>query len=322
MKKSSDSKAARETHPLALVILSGQETGREISLQSERELLLGRLSTADIVVEDDKSSRRHARITVAGGGITLEDLASANGTFLNGQKISRTNLKEGDQIRIGAFQFMVSAQRCVSPEAQEWWEQTGQKADAAKAQPKKAKAPAPLIAGQLKEVSLVELLQLLSNSRKSGMLTIRSDFGVGKIYLVEGQITHAAINDRTAKQPEKTVYRLLRWTSGNFKLEPPDDHLPTVNITENTDALLLEGLQKGDELSGLDGELLPQNAKLALTQPLPGRLRDLLPEELDLCQLVHEHKTLSDILDHHAGSDLEVYTLLTGLLRRKFITTI
>ncbi len=319
MKKSSTSKPACGPVPLALVILSGKETGREISLQADRELLLGRLSTADVLVEDDNSSRRHARILVADGGVTLEDLGSANGTFVNGQKTTRTPLKEGDQIRIGAFQFMVSAQHSVSPQAQEWWEQTSQKEEAAKAQPKKTRAPAPLISGQLKEVSLVELLQLLSNSRKSGMLTIRSDLGAGKIYLVEGQITHAAINDRTAKQPEKTVYRLLRWTSGSFKLEPPDDCQPTVKITENTDSLLLEGLQKGDELSGLDGELPPPNARLALAQPLPGQLRDLSPEELDICQLVHEHKTLAGILDHHPGSDLEAYSRLAGLLRRKFI---
>ncbi|MEZ5963240.1 MAG: FHA domain-containing protein [Planctomycetota bacterium] len=74
--------------------------GREVEVRDG--LVLGRLASADVVVNDSKASRRHAVVHCAGSVAEIEDLASSNGTMLNGKKVQRRALRDGDAIQIGA----------------------------------------------------------------------------------------------------------------------------------------------------------------------------------------------------------------------------
>jgi len=73
--------------------------------KSEHELgdvlTIGRQSTNDVVVLEERASRKHCRIVREGGAYVLQDLDSANGTYLNGAKVARQPLEHGDEIRIG-----------------------------------------------------------------------------------------------------------------------------------------------------------------------------------------------------------------------------
>jgi DNA-binding winged helix-turn-helix (wHTH) protein len=74
---------------------------REIELE-DGDNLLGREKGVLVWIDDPAVSRHHARIRVAAGRATLEDLDSKNGTFVNGRAIdARTPLSDGDQLRIG-----------------------------------------------------------------------------------------------------------------------------------------------------------------------------------------------------------------------------
>ena len=74
---------------------------REVQLL-EGENVIGRDPDAALWVDHASVSRRHARVLVAGGKATLEDLESKNGTLLNGKKIGkRMALADGDEVRIG-----------------------------------------------------------------------------------------------------------------------------------------------------------------------------------------------------------------------------
>ena len=64
--------------------------------------MVGRDRTCTIVLAHPAVSRRHARITVAGQAPVLEDLQSANGTYVNNARIERVVLKPGDIVRFGA----------------------------------------------------------------------------------------------------------------------------------------------------------------------------------------------------------------------------
>jgi len=64
-------------------------------------LVFGRTSGCDVVVDDTKASRRHARLVVESGVVEIEDLDSSNGTLLNGKPIQRRMLRDGDEVRIG-----------------------------------------------------------------------------------------------------------------------------------------------------------------------------------------------------------------------------
>ena len=85
----------------ALKFISGKYQGGEFPLKGDKQLIIGRSSELDIVLVEDMVSRKHAKITLSAGKITIEDLWSTNGTFVNGEKVKTSRLKEGDRILVG-----------------------------------------------------------------------------------------------------------------------------------------------------------------------------------------------------------------------------
>ncbi len=80
---------------------------REIPILNE-EFLLGRGTDCDLRLHDNAVSRHHCLIRVRGGELSLADLGSSNGTYLNGTRVlSQTALQTGDEIRIGAARYLV-----------------------------------------------------------------------------------------------------------------------------------------------------------------------------------------------------------------------
>jgi len=74
---------------------------REVAL-SEGENILGRGTDSLVWIDAQSVSRRHARVMVASGLATLEDLGSKNGTFVNNVRLaSPIALRDGDELRIG-----------------------------------------------------------------------------------------------------------------------------------------------------------------------------------------------------------------------------
>jgi hypothetical protein len=63
--------------------------------------VLGRVAGCDLVIDDGKASRKHARFHVEGGVVEIEDLQSSNGTLLNDKPVTRRMLRGGDRIQIG-----------------------------------------------------------------------------------------------------------------------------------------------------------------------------------------------------------------------------
>lgn len=79
--------------------------------------LLGRDSDCAIVIDASGVSRHHARITASAAGVTVEDLGSKNGTWVNGARLdSRAMLADGDELRVGIVTMTVrlAAQRDTS----------------------------------------------------------------------------------------------------------------------------------------------------------------------------------------------------------------
>ncbi len=65
-------------------------------------VMVGRDRTCSIVLSHPAVSRRHARITLSGSAMVLEDLQSANGTYVNNTRVDKVKLKAGDVVRFGA----------------------------------------------------------------------------------------------------------------------------------------------------------------------------------------------------------------------------
>ena len=77
------------------------ETNEKYPIQGEN-IMVGRDRTCAIVLTHPAVSRRHARITLSGREFVLEDLQSANGTYVNNTRVERAKLKAGDVVRFGA----------------------------------------------------------------------------------------------------------------------------------------------------------------------------------------------------------------------------
>jgi len=77
------------------------EANEKHSIEGE-SVMVGRDRTCSIVLTHPAVSRRHARITLAGTSCVVEDLKSANGTYVNNTRIERAKLKAGDVVRFGA----------------------------------------------------------------------------------------------------------------------------------------------------------------------------------------------------------------------------
>ena len=87
---------------ICLRIEEGADTGKTVNLSKGGVYLIGR-ENADLVLDDEKVSRKHAEIGLYGpGAYVLRDLASTNGTFVNGRRVSeKTKLKHWDLIGVG-----------------------------------------------------------------------------------------------------------------------------------------------------------------------------------------------------------------------------
>jgi hypothetical protein len=72
-----------------------------------QDLVIGRSSSCDIVVGGLSVSRRHARLIRRDSRWVLQDLASTNGTLINGTRVGRCELRPGDHLSLGAARFRV-----------------------------------------------------------------------------------------------------------------------------------------------------------------------------------------------------------------------
>jgi hypothetical protein len=85
-------------------VVEGPDTGKEFDLSGAATV--GRDPSAGVSIDDPEASREHASLTVAGTTVTVQDLGSTNGTFVNGERLSAAReLSETDKLRIGTTVF-------------------------------------------------------------------------------------------------------------------------------------------------------------------------------------------------------------------------
>jgi len=302
----------------ALRFISGKYQGGEYPLQESGELVIGRSSELDMVLIEDMVSRKHAKIALAPGQITISDLGSTNGTFVNGEKVKRARLKEGDRILIGTsiLKLVLIAKQAGAPvmDARAAQQQLEKSAAAVE----KRTGGRTAVQGRLEEVPLVDLLQLLSTSKKTGAIVIKGYRG-GRVHLRAGKVVAAVIDADPTLPPKKALYRMVAWTQGGFEFVPQEGELPPFpnEIVESTEHLVMEAMHQADEMGR--GGLPAATAAIGIAMPLTTKLRDLPPDEIDLVQLVHNYGVVQAVLDRAAGSDLEVSQKLAALITRGYL---
>ncbi|MBN1960403.1 MAG: DUF4388 domain-containing protein [Deltaproteobacteria bacterium] len=299
---------------LALKFISGRYHSGEIELPEEGELSIGRTPERDLVLAEDMVSRMHAQLVIRRDALYLTDLGSTNGTFLNGEKIKRAELKLHDRILIGT-----SILKVIDPA--EFSTGASERADVKAMMERLGKRPADssTMSGDITEVPLPDLLQLFATNQKSGMLTISSELR-GKIYIKEGKLIYAVIIGELPLSPIKALGRMLLWEKGAFVLEALDDKIEFAEtFASDTESILLELMRQVDELKRLRSRVPDDEAQLSLRVPLVSPLSALAKLDLDTLQLAINFGLVRDIIDRSTGTDFEAYTSIEKLLNKGYL---
>src|SRR4051812_4473060 len=93
-----------------LVVEKGAARSRAIRLHSE-ETIVGRRHGCDLRIPSASVSRRHCLLSFRDGFLSVEDLLSANGTYLNGERVAgKQVVRPGDRLDVGPVTFVVEYQ--------------------------------------------------------------------------------------------------------------------------------------------------------------------------------------------------------------------
>ena len=276
-----------------------------------KEIVVGRSSDLDMVLVEEMVSRKHARIAYENDAVVIEDLGSTNGTFVNGEKIKRAQLKEGDRVLIGTSILKVIVMDGSSHE------QGRPNLEVVAAQ-RRTSSPRTM-SGSIDEVPLPDLLQLFSTSKKSGALVIRTEEDIGRIYLTKGIIYYATINDLSDLPPIKCIFRMLTWQKGLFDFDATDTREFPKPVEVTVQEILMESLRQLDELNAFRDQLPALSARIVLDAPLVPPLRDLSPDELDVLQLAHNFSRFGTLLDRSLATDVDTARIVLKLMQKNYL---
>jgi hypothetical protein len=293
----------------AMRFISGKYQGGEFPLPPNSEIIVGRSSDLDMVLVEDMVSRKHAKISVDTEQVTIQDLGSTNGTFVNGERVKRATLNDGDRVLIGTsiIKLVTSdAPLSAAPAAKK----IQQVAEARRTNQVRS------MSGAIDEVPLPDLLQLFGSSRKTGVLVVKTETDQGKIYLEKGIIVHATINDLEHLAPEKCLYRIITWRRGTFYMEPAEDGTLPQRVQLSCEGALMEGLRTLDEVNRV--ELPPMDSRISLARPLTAKLRDLTPEQLDVFQGAIEQTHVEAVFNNCPVDDIEIAKSLAVLIEKGY----
>lgn len=280
------------------------------------EVEIGRGRDAHLILDDEMLSRRHARVWESEGRLFLEDLHSTNGTYVNGERIERSEIQVGDRVLLGTTIFAVTLAH-GSLETKPGDIATSESPDPSASQSYQSNGR---FSGELAQVPLPDLLQFLATTGQSGVLIVQSH-RVARLFLRQGLLEHAEFTDHHGLEAEKVLFRVLSWQVGTFSLQGSFDEpdITALGLASSTEALLMEGMRRLDEIRELWPFEQLFDCELFLASPVVPPFRALPPELLDTLQLVVNCTRVEAILDHSLVSDLETVQDLTYLVQNGYV---
>ncbi len=165
--------------------------------------------------------------------------------------------------------------------------------------------------GSLSELSLPDVIQLVSVSGKTGSFAISRDDEIGRIYLRDGQIVDASIG---ALRGEHAVYELAIWSRGDFEFRSGEE-TDQITVHKSNANLMMEAARRLDEWRVLSRKI----PSLDLIPFFPGKERGqdqvtLSPHEWILVTKVDGARSIDDIAVELRWSAFDVSKLLFGMI--------
>jgi len=179
--------------------------------------------------------------------------------------------------------------------------------------------------GNVEQMPLVDLIQLLTMNRRSGALTVTTAGGTGEVRFEDGDVVDTIFR---RLEGEKAFYRLMGERDGHFAFVPGAISVGAQRMGIATSSLIMESVRQVDEVARRRKEVAPggeallvqeRSAELARISQLPRSAED--PKDIaaltrELVLALQTPRTLDELLDHSAAPDLEILEAL-GELRRQ-----
>lgn len=166
-------------------------------------------------------------------------------------------------------------------------------------------------AGRVTDMPVVDVIQTIEISRKSGVIQFVGERGrQAAIYFRDGKVIDA---EAGTLQGEDAVYRLLTWSEGEFEVVFRTVRRREV-ITTSSQGLLMEGMRRLDEWSRLLEQLPPLTHRFEIdTGELAGRLGDVPDDNNRILRLIDGKRTLLEVIDASDFGDLECIQAIARL---------
>lgn len=291
-----------------LRFVAGKYEGQQFPLDG-KSFIAGRSTEVDLVLADDAVSRKHLRFYPARGCYWVRDLGSRNGTLVNGTKVLHAMLRTGDRLAIGSSLARIEEVGADDvPKDRAGESKKGVEATAGRS-----------MTGSLEDIPLMDVLQWLATSRKTGTLKVKDQRDrEGRLHLREGQIYYATIGGSQTLHPEKALLRMLLWTRGSFDLESTAIEEVDQEINMSLEHMLMEAARQEDELKNLHKRhKLPEHGDtVEIVKPSPVKWSELQQEELGLLQTLYEKSDWFDILDTSEHDDVTLAKQLVALKKK------
>jgi DNA-binding response OmpR family regulator len=213
---------------------------------------------------------------------------------------------DGDRIRLGTY----LRKPLHGEEVLARIEQILRRVEAAKAVSGESRE----IEGNLAQIPLVDLLQILAVNKKSGRLAVEREGERAEIALADGRVVDAQMGSAAG---EKALYRLLTRREGQFAFVPGP--APGAGrIDRKLEELVLEGLRQADEVARLLPSL-PQPADLVELAVHPSEIpAGLHPVTEEVVALLRAPRRFEEVVDRCRASDLEAIRAVLALLEHGY----
>ena len=160
--------------------------------------------------------------------------------------------------------------------------------------------------GDLQQMPLVDLLQLLAMNRRTGVLAVSTPAGAGELRVADGEVLDAVYR---RLEGEKAFYRLLSEREGSFVFAPGTP--PAVaRVTKGTSTLLMEAMRQKDEVDRIRRDLGVGAAYVTSDEPPDDDEPRLVG---DVREALSQPRTLDELIDELPSPDLEVLHVLVKL---------
>lgn len=212
-----------------------------VKLSKNKPLTIGRSKGNDLILPVGMVSREHARVWWNGETFEIRDLGSSNGTFVNEAKVERRALANGDQIKIGPYELSfraVTADAGKPAGGEETMLEVTQnisKRDLFEA--------SSTFSGNIGEMKLDEVFQLIDFNRKTGSLDVESGDRKGTFHFLDGQILHGEFHGTKGMV---AVARALALPAGKFSFRAGTPACERT-IFEPTGKVMLDAMRRLDE---------------------------------------------------------------------------